>query len=362
MRVTRARRGRKGVREWLAVPGMGPESLRATMLAYLEALTVRHYSPSTVLSLARDFRLFAAWCEERALLRPDDVTKPILERYQRHLFYARKADGQSLSVQRQAVQLTQLRGYFRWLCRENLLPANPASELQLPRTGVRLPRHTLSVAEVEAVLAVPDVSTLVGLRDRAMLEVLWATGLRRAELARLNLYDVSAEKGTVFVREGKGKRDRVVPFSARAAGWVGRYLVDVRPRFAMSPDGGELFLAETGVGMTPDSLTNLVHEYLEAAGFGDRGSCHLFRHTCATAMLEGGADIRFVQELLGHASLETTQVYTRVTISKLKAVYEACHPSARPGDAAVAGETSRPPDVGGVLSQLEAEAVEENGG
>lgn len=297
-------------------------------------------------------------------MRPTEVTKPILERYQRHLFYVRKPNGHPLSAQRQLVLLTQLKGYFRWLTRENFLHANPASELQLPRQPVRLPRHTLTPAEVEKALEVPDVGTLVGLRDRAVLEVLWATGMRRAEVSALKLYDVAFEKGTVFVREGKGKKDRVVPLSGRAAGWLRRYLEDGRPRFASSPDAGHFFLAESGEALSPAALTQLVHGYLERAGFKGRGSCHLFRHACATAMLEGGADVRFVQELLGHSSLETTQVYTHVSISKLKAVYEACHPGAKaPPEvgAGPAGPASVAPGDEGARAAIDDEEHDEGG-
>ena len=162
-----------------------------------------------------------------------------------------------------------------------------------------------------------------------MLEVLWATGLRRSELCGLNIYDVSAAKGVVQVREGKGKKDRVVPIGARALGWVQRYLDEVRPRYVMPPDDGYLFLSTTGEKLSPALTSQMASQYVRASGVPVRGACHLFRHASATAMLEGGADIRFVQELLGHAHLESTQLYTRVTISKLKAIYEATHPAAQ---------------------------------
>ena len=354
----------KTVRDVLWQPGLPPDSLRATMLAHLESLQVRHYSGATVMGKAQDFRLFVSWCEERALTKPAEVTKRLLERYQRHLFYLRKANGQPVSVKRQLMQLVNVRQYFGWLCRENLLSANPAADLLLPRLPVRLPRDTLTVTQVEACLAAPDTTTLLGLRDRALLEVLWATGLRRAEVARLSLYEVSFEKGTVFVKEGKGKRDRVVPLPARAQAWCRRYLDEVRPRLSTARDGGAFFLAESGEALALDSVSAVVREHLVKAGFKGRGSCHLFRHACATQLLEGGADVRFVQELLGHASLETTQVYTRVTISKLKEVYEACHPAARASVASgatvddTAGDGATAADV---LAELEREGDEEMG-
>ncbi|MBL8918241.1 MAG: site-specific tyrosine recombinase XerC [Myxococcaceae bacterium] len=356
-RMVRQRRPKKTPRDWLGHEGMTPDSLRATMLGYLESLQVRHYSAATVDSRARDFRLFVAWCEERALARPAEVTKRILERYQRHLFYFRKPNGQPLSVERQHVLLVQLRMYFRWLCRENFLPANPASELELPRQPLRLPRDTLTVPQVEKLLAVPNVETLVGLRDRALLELLWATGLRRAEACNVSLYDVSFEKGTVFVREGKWKKDRVVPLPQRAADWLARYLRDVRPRLASFEDDGAFFLSEAGGRMSTGTLTQSVRAYLRQSGFKGRGSSHLLRHACATALLEGGADVRFVQELLGHASLETTQVYTRVSIVKLKEVYEACHPAARPSPTAAPTPATTTADD--VLAQLELEDEDE---
>ncbi len=326
-RKERKRGAKKGPADFLWRANEAEDSLRNTMLAHLEALRVRHYSEVTLRNKAVVFARFVEWCEERALSKPAEIMRVLLERYQRHLFYQRKTNGHPLSVTHQRTVLVQLRQYFRWLCHANYLQANPASELMLPRQGHRLPRYVLTPAEVATVLAKPDVGTLTGLRDRAMLEVMWATGLRRTEVVRLTQWDVNAELSTVFVREGKGKKDRVVPIGPEALAWVRRYVESVRSRFAMSPDDGVLFLGETGRGLEPDSLSILVKRYLVSAGLDVKGSCHLFRHACATAMMEGGADTRFVQELLGHASLETTQIYTRVSIAKLKAVYSVTHPA-----------------------------------
>lgn len=343
-RSSRPRRLRQKDKESLLFPQAGPaDSLRVTMAAYVESLGVANYSLATRGSRALELLDFARWCEERSLNRPAEVTRPILERYQRHLYFYRKANGHPLSAASQGSRLSAVRLYFRWLCRQGLLLSNPASELLLPRVGRSLPRYTLTPAEVERVLAVPDVGDLKGLRDRALLELLWATGLRRAEVSRLLLHDVRAEVGTVFVSKGKGSKDRVVPVSARALAWVKRYVDEARARLVVPPDSGVLFLSEAGFALSPVILTTLVSKYVRASGVEAKGACHLFRHACATGMLEGGADIRFVQELLGHSSLETTQVYTRVTISKLKAVYEATHPGAQAA----------------LLAELEAEAKEE---
>jgi integrase/recombinase XerD len=232
-----ARRARRATRKPTPVELLGlgadeaADSLRATMAAHLEAMAVLQLSPATLTNRARDLVAFAAWCEERAVQRPAEVTRPLLERYQRHLFLYRKKNGSPLSVVRQLLVLAGLKAFFRWLARQGLVQANPAADLQLPKRPLHLPRYAMTPAEVVRVLAVPDVGTLLGVRDRAVLEVLWATGIRRGELARLCLWDVQWERGALFVREGKGRKDRVVPISGRALGWVRRYVDGVRPRY-----------------------------------------------------------------------------------------------------------------------------------
>ena len=295
---------------------------------HLAWLRLHNYSPRTV--RMRDFYLnaFAAWLEERGVTRPTDVTKPMLERYQRHLFHQRKVDGKPLSFSFQHQHLCALRGFFRWAARQNRILYNPASELEPPRRVRRLPRHVLTVGEVEQVLAQPDVTDPLGLRDRAMLETLYSTGMRRSELCGLTLVDLDSERGTVLIRQGKGQRDRMVPIGERAIAWVDRYVAEVRPHLVVEPDPGVLFLASTGEAVGPDWLSRITHRYVDRAALGKQGSCHLLRHTMATLMLEGGADVRYIQEMLGHARLETTEVYTHVAIRQLKAVHTATHPGA----------------------------------
>ena len=324
-------------------PDEAADSLRSTAVAHLDAMAALQLSVSTLSNRGRELAAFATWCEERAVQRPAEVTRPLLERYQRHLFLYRKKNGAPLSVASQLRVLANLRAYFRWLSRQGLLLANPAADLQMPKKPSQLPRYALSPAEVEKVLGVPDTGTLLGLRDSAVLEVLCATGILRGYLARLCLWDVQWERGALFIHEGKGKKDRVVPISARALGWVRRYVDEVRPRYAMPSDGGRLFLSEEGEGLSLEQLTTHVGHLVRNSGVEAKGSCHLFRHACATAMLEGGADVRFIQELLGHANASTTQVYTRVSVAKLKAVYEATHPGAKAA----------------LLAELAAEAQEE---
>ena len=309
------------------IGGHDPESIWNYMLRFTCWQAERSYSAHTVDARARTLRVFAAWAAERGLIRVQEITRPILERWQRHLFLYRKADGEPLAVRSQLAHIHPLKAFFRWLARENHILYNPASDLELPRIGRRLPRNVMTIAEAEQVLSQPNLTLAMGVRDRAMLETLYSTGIRRMELVGLNIYDLDAQRGVVMVREGKGKKDRVIPIGARALAWIDKYLADVRPDFASGADDGTLFLSSYGQPLGVARLAEIVRECVNDSGIGKRGSCHMFRHTMATLMLENGADIRFIQAMLGHADLKTTELYTQVSIKALKAVHTATHPA-----------------------------------
>ena len=245
-----------------------------------------------------------------------------------------------MGVRSQHARLVPVRAFFKWAARHNHILYNPASEIDLPRLDHRLPKHVLNPGEVEKILQLCNTNlttdpTGLGLRDRAILETFYSTGMRRSELMNLKLYDIDPERGTLFIRQGKGRKDRMVPVGDRALAWIIRYRDEIRPMHVREPDDGTLFLTNLFEAFTPNRLTQLVRDYINAAELGKTGSCHLLRHTCATIMLENGADIRFIQQLLGHAELTTTQIYTQVSIQKLKQVHQACHPSSsleKPGD------------------------------
>jgi len=348
-----------------------PQCMGAWMTRYLEWMAVRNYSPESQRIHRSAVSFFVLWCEQRSLTRPEHVTRPILEQYQRHLFYYRKADGRPLSFRSQNSRLVPVRGYFRWLVRQNVLQLNPASDLELPKAERRLPRDILTQAEAEAVIATADVSEPLGLRNRAIFETFYSTGIRRKELACLSVYDLDAERGTLMVRHGKGGTQRMVPIGERASAWVQTYVQEVRPELVLSPDDGTLFLSSYGESMTLQALTKLVREALAQAGIGKAGGCHLFRHTMATLMLEHGADVRFIQQMLGHADLSSTQIYTHVSIRQLQRVHALTHPAASlNGPASPAAllrramrdevEHNKPPTAQDVLSSLAAEEAEED--
>jgi integrase/recombinase XerD len=295
---------------------------------YLEALRLTHYAADTVHIRALYLKYFVAWAVARGLTKPEDISRSALERYQRWLYHYRKRTGTPLSVWSQHGRLVAVKGLFRWLAKQRVLAVNPAAELELPRvTAQRLPQP-LTDAEIIDVLAHAEPTTPIGLRDRALLETGYSTGLRRMELIRLRLYDLDLARGVLVVREGKGRKDRVVPIGERAIAWLEKYLDEARPEFVVEPDGGTVFLTRRGRPFHPNNLSRLTRDYLVAAGIAKKGACHLLRHTMATGMLEHGADVRVIQEILGHARLTTTQLYTRVSIRLLKAVHTATHPAA----------------------------------
>ena len=352
---------------------MNDDSLENWVERYLEWGRVRMHPDRTLIGWRYGLGLFTAWCEARGLEHPADITRPILERYQRHLFHHRKKDGRPLSYKTQLARLVVLRGLFRWLVRQHVILSNPSSDLELPRKEHRLPRAVLTEEEAERVIGAPDLRTDLGLRDRAILEVFYATGIRRAELVRLTVFDIDVERCTLMVRQGKGKKDRLLPLGERAARWVERYMMDVRPLLVTGESGDVLFLGRLGHAFVDDHVSKMVKDYVDAAELvGKKGSCHLLRHTMATLMLEGGADVRFVQEMLGHVNLETTQIYTHVSIRKLQEVHAATHPGARlarrpraADDEGIATETSAEaldvaPSVSDVLASLDAEAADES--
>ena len=233
-----------------------------------------------------------------------------------------------MSFSTQKCYLVPLRSWFRWLARHNHVLFNPASELELPKQTQALPKDILTVAEANTVMSQPDVADTLGLRDRAILETFYSTGMRRLELAGLGLYDIDRDRHTIHVHRGKGKKERVVPVGERALFWLDCYQQEARPKLLVSGRATyTLFLTHHGEEFTLDRLSQMVQGYIAAADIGKKGSCHTLRHTMATLMVEAGCDIRFLQVILGHASLKTTEIYTQVSIRKLVEVHRATHPA-----------------------------------
>jgi integrase/recombinase XerD len=319
---------------------LDPASLRGLKVAFFEWMTTTHFSPHTLRTRGNSLEFFLRWCDERGLTRPAEINRPILERYRRFTYEFRQPNGKPLGLKTQIGRLIAVRTFFKWMARHHHILYNPASELETPRGEKRLPT-VLSVSDVETILNQTNVDDVLGLRDRAILETLYSTGLRRSELTALKVYDLELDKGIVRVNQGKGRKDRLVPIGERAMAWVDKYLLEVRPRLVQEPDDGTLFLTVDGTSLG-SHLSDLARSYVKQANIGKQGSCHIFRHAMATHMLEAGADLRIIQIILGHESIETTTIYTHVAIDQLKAVHTRTHPArlTRASDANAGDDTN----------------------
>jgi integrase/recombinase XerD len=294
---------------------------------YFDYMAVNQFSPRTIESKRYLLGAFSQWCKDREIERPEQITQVILKAYQRHLHLHRQANDKPLSVSTQIKQLTDVKVFLNWLATQSYLVISPARDFDLPKRPQRLPKHTLSISEVEVVMALPDCATALGLRDRAIMEVFYSTAIRRLELIQLDMNDVDKESGVIRIRHGKGDKERVTPIGERALYWISRYLNHAREKLLKREVIESLFITQTGKPMSPSSLTRRVQRYVKESGINKTGSCHLFRHSTATLMLENNADIRIIQSMLGHTCLSSTQIYTNVSIKHLKEVHQLTHPA-----------------------------------
>jgi len=294
---------------------------------YEEDLQVR-YGDRTSAGYRCHVRAFLAWLVARKLdlleVRTED-----LHIYEQDLNAERKPDGKPYSIGAQANRLTAVKSLFRFLYRRSYLLHDPAASLPAPRTEDRLPRVILTRKEAARILDAPDRRTPLGLRDRAVLETLYATGIRVSEIASLKVGDVDTEERLLRIILGKGRRDRVVPLTRTAAAAIERYALKARPKLHGKKRSSMLFLGAQGGVITRRSANDIVHYWVKKARVKKTVTCHTFRHSVATHLLKGRADIRHIQKLLGHRSLSTTERYTRVEIEDLKQVIARAHPRGR---------------------------------
>lgn len=273
-------------------------------------------------------RHFLAWLEARDLGLVQVRTADI-HAYQSHLLALRKKDGRPYSSGHQVNRLKGVKSLFRFLYRRGFTLLDPAAAVEYPRVEKRLPRTILTLSEARRILEAPPGKSPRALRDRALLETLYATGIRASELTGLTPHDVDTEERILRVVRGKGGKDRTVPLTRAAAAAIERYLAQGRPRFLAGRAARWLFLGDKGGRLERGVLNSIVRCWKEAAGVKKHVTCHTFRHSVATHLLKGRADIRHIQALLGHGSLATTERYTRVEIQDLQQVIRRAHPRGR---------------------------------
>ena len=277
-------------------------------------------SPHTVESYTRDLRRFAGYAAQHGAAGPDRVTSRLLREFVYHL----KAVGLAATSIRR--QVSTLRTYYRFLVAEGHVHADPTDRLELPKTWRRLP-EVLTREEVEALLAAPNPDEPLAWRDRALLEVAYGTGVRVSELVGLAVGDVWYDEALVRVM-GKGGKQRLVPIGRRALGATALYQREIRPTLDRGRTRGKLFLNARGMPLSRVGAWGVIKRAASRAGIGKRVTPHTLRHSFATHLLEGGADLRAVQEMLGHADLSTTQIYTHVDREYLRTVHKTYHPRA----------------------------------
>lgn len=289
--------------------------------AFLYFLQVeKGFSPHTVASYCCDLRQFKSYLNSISVNSWWELSRDNILGY---IYFLQKKRKAPATVAR---QVATLKSFCRFLQEEGFINDNPAATLDTPRVGRRLPR-VLSLGEVDDLLNRPAVTVEIGLRDRAMLELLYATGLRVSELLSLNVGDINLEEGYLRCM-GKRSRERMVPVSQLACEFVGEYLRKVRSRLVRGREEPALFVNHRGRRMTRQGFWKIIKRYAREAGIDKPIAPHVLRHSVATHLLENGADLRAVQEMLGHASIATTQIYTHLTRSRIREVYKNTHPRA----------------------------------
>jgi site-specific recombinase XerD len=303
-------------------------------MTFLEALTsllahlrLAKYSPATADNYADQLKRFGEWLAREGLADLRQVTRTHVDAYQRHV------RTEAIAVETQALRLRAVKRLFGHLAEVGRLVFNPAEHVVEIRRRDRLPRPVLTVKEMDRLLAAPNTSLPLGIRDRALIEVLYATGIRVGELEQATIHHVDLNLQTLQVRHAKGGRPRVVPLGTAATRWLKEYLTQVRPRLGRGrPFERALFLVIGGRPLLQTQIRALLGRYRKSAKIKKSVTPHLLRHSCATHLLQAGADIRAIQQLLGHVCMDSTVIYTRVAPTDVKATHARYHPT-EAGDA-----------------------------
>jgi integrase/recombinase XerD len=304
------------------------ELLRRRFLEWLEAI---NYSPKTRINYARDVKRFLDWmAAETSACGVSEITSAHLQQYQLALYQQSQAgeeEGRHLAVGTQACKLAAVKKFCEWLLGEQQIAHNPAAGLRSPRRPRTLPRNVLTPEEARALIESTPVGKPRDIRDRAMLEVLYSTGLRRAELIGLQIYDLDPAAATLRIEQGKGNWTRIVPLTSSALAALKLYLDEARPQWAQAAGQTHLFVSTRSGGPLDDAdIVRIVQKAARRARIDKHVTPHTLRHSCATHLLAGQADIRQIQKLLGHRRLSSTEVYTHVEIGDLQEVIARCHP------------------------------------
>jgi integrase/recombinase XerD len=306
------------------------DTLEALRSSFLESLRVRGQSPATLESRSDSLSTFFRWLTQEGIEDVREVNRETIRAYQ--LSLVNRPPGSVLTTCTVHVKLIALRRFFEHLEATDAVLLNPCVGMILPKLEDRLPRGVLSQAEARRILDAPDTQTKTGIRDKALMELFYSSGIRGEEMAALTVHDVDCKNGFVRVTKGKFAKDRVVPMGQKAADYVAEYLRKVRlPWSQHQKDERALWLCAIWPHgpMKKQAIAVRVRDYKKLAGVNRPGRTHLWRHSCATHLVQGGANLAYVQRLLGHRSLDTTAIYTRVSAAEVAATIRRKHPRAK---------------------------------
>ncbi len=298
---------------------------------YRQNLIIRNYAPRTIYSRLAALNRFLEYLKAMGVEGITAVAKDTIRDYQTHLFEEISFRGRPNTVVTQNGLLGGVKAFFRYLHENDYIVSDPSRDIPYAREPKRLPRSILTSTEAKKVLHAPDTKTVLGYRDRTILEVLYSTGIRKEEIRNLLISDVDYKDGFIRINAGKGNKDRVVPLGKIACRYLENYIKGIRPALEKERND-HLFLSMRGNKLSKNMIWDIVKGYSKKAKLKKTVSPHTFRHTCATLMLRNKANIRHIQELLGHSSLDTTQVYAQVSITDLKEVHSKCHPREKDQD------------------------------
>ncbi len=305
------------------------ETIEQAVEFYLVDCIARDMRPNTLITKRQSLTRFQVWCSSHDIVDPTEISLDVMEGYRMYLHHFKKVlDGKPLAQNSKHKFLTDLKLFMRRLHRRRIIANAEFEEFELPKCQKKIPRNVPSHEEVELILRQPLLrGNDLGILDRAMMELLYATAIRRSELVRLRLGHLDMNKRILTVIEGKDMKDRLLPIHERACKWLTHYLEDVRPKFMSLASEDFMFVSRNGMPSTADQIGRRVGKYIRRSGVKIEGACHVFRHAVATSMLDNGADIRHVQVMLGHSDISTTQIYTHVGIKKLTDVYRNTLPA-----------------------------------
>ncbi len=294
---------------------------------YRESMKIRNLASKTITGSIRYLNKFFQYLEKiHSITEIDKITKDTIYEYQIYQYERINKVGKLNTVAEQNNALKPVKHFFQYLKECGYIVSDPASTITYAKEPSRLPRGILTQSEARKILHAPDLKTATGYRNRTLMELLYTSGVRKGELINLKLEDVDYDDGILRIEQGKGKKDRIVPIGKIACRYLENYIKSVRPEFIKDPYNNYLFLSLKGNRLSRNRVWVLIKKYTKQAKIKKNVHPHTFRHSCATSMLKNKADIRSIQELLGHSSLDSTQVYTKITITDLKEIHTRCHP------------------------------------